>query len=120
MREIKFRYVLRNKNSKVLLSRLDDVDLELVARCQYTGLKDKNGVEIYEGDIAVQYEKPKHPFDIKQQIFFADGMFCIGRIGDTQTPLSMETDSRIYRGKKVNLVEVVGNIFENPVLLEEQ
>lgn len=84
---------------------------------QYTGLKDKNRVEIYEGDIVIQYEKPNKPYDVKQEIFFSDGMFCVGKKTHTETPLYLETKTE-YRGKSVNLIEVVGNIYKNPELLE--
>ena len=84
---------------------------------QYTGLKDKNCKEIYEGDVVIQYEIPNKPFDVKREVFFSDGMFCVGKIGETETPLYLETNTS-YRGKNVNLIEVIGNKFENPELLE--
>lgn len=63
----------------------------------WTGLKDKNGKEIYEGDICNgRYGRFK--------VFFSDGGFhplC----GD----INAENDPR--------LIEVIGNIYETPELL---
>lgn len=71
---------------------------------QYTGLKDKNSVEIYEGDIV------NHWIDIgpggEKQI---TSQIAIGEWGPN-------LQSWTYMEKL--LPEVIGNIFENPELLE--
>ncbi|MDU6827798.1 YopX family protein [Campylobacter sp.] len=87
---------------------------------QYTGLKDRNGKEIYEGDIL---ELRANPFDRKKDLFqvvFKDGGFrdeWNNYIGQYLPP-----DIRNKQGGRVRLneaCEVVGNIYENPELLEE-
>ncbi|MFP7220171.1 YopX family protein [Bacillus subtilis] len=74
---------------------------------QYTGLKDKNGREIYEGDIVIDGHKNS------AEVVFDDGCFCvIGYLGDLRThPLR---DS-LFCGERF---EAIGNIYENPELLE--
>jgi hypothetical protein len=68
---------------------------------QYTGLKDSKGVEIYEGDIV-------EIGDRKREVIFNIGMFYIDENYGDIVPVS-EVD---------NIIEVIGNIFENPVLIK--
>lgn len=80
-----------------------DTDVWDFSECeimQYTGLKDKNGVEIYEGDIVRQYEAG----------------WNTGGIGDWRNfVVKCITESRFLLKDR----EVIGNIYENPELLEE-
>ena len=67
---------------------------------QFTGLKDKNGKEIYESDIV---ESMGHKYLIQ----WMDGMF-----------VSLLIPEKLFQFRKVNhACEVIGNEYENPELL---
>ncbi len=74
----------------------------------YTGLKDKDGKEIYEGDM-FWYDWLNEP--ILRVVEFYHGSF-IGR--DIGHVISMETIGHFL----LNKLEIIGNIYENPELLE--
>ena len=71
---------------------------------QYTGLKDKNGVEIYEGDI-VQWA------DIKMEIFWGEDIGC--GYGFCWRPYGEEQFYHESMTGFVDEYEVIGNIYEN-------
>ena len=72
---------------------------------QFKGLIDKNGKDIYEGDIC-NLTASGYSFDVNRQIFFKDGQFLF----DTMSLSSISS-------KDGTRITVIGNIHENPELL---
>ena len=92
-----------------LLRRVSFDDVELM---QYTGLKDKNGKEIYEGDIVLVKPGGISTW-YKTVVKFKEGAFIASLI---------DGENYIYifnRGFDSNDFEILGNIYENLELLEE-
>jgi uncharacterized phage protein (TIGR01671 family) len=112
MREIKFRAWCGTEVSSPFMQyseqaeRLDwfftDIG-ECKELMQYTGLKDKNGVEIYEGDIMTADKNSINSYIVK----YVNNNFILSNRRNTLS-------SVLYFKER----EVIGNIYENQELLE--
>lgn len=111
MRQVKFRYWNGSKvlNQEAIINHLN----KYIARndkhlMQFTGLFDKQGVEVYEGDIIrvnkLTYDKNNEFEPFVSKIEFYMGSFHL----DTKKMLLLSY------GKDI---EVIGNIYENKELL---
>ena len=82
--------------------------------CQFTGLCDKNGKKIWENDICDRKEKYPEVVKMTNGDWTLDYSYAIGRdYGNSYCNLGFYVNER-------KCVEVVGNIFDNPELLQEE
>ncbi len=115
MREIKFRCwwnsAVIDTPRRMVYFDLYEGNIYCYQDCimQYTGLKDKNGKEIYEGDIVRVDDK------IIGQVFW-NRFSCGFRYADKPEELIENTSYLTPWGQ--SLYEIIGNIYENPEVLK--
>ncbi|HED6598459.1 TPA: hypothetical protein R5131_001608 [Campylobacter coli] len=91
-------------------SEIDNYEIEL-----FTGLYDKNGNKIYEGDILYSFEDCPEDEAFKYKVVFKEGAFYLVECGDN----GEEYDEDLISEFNLTELEIMGNINENAELLNE-
>ena len=107
-REIKFRAVIREDKIIKEIGSIEfftdgtiivNGDIPIKRLLEFTGLKDKNGVEIYEGSILKN----------KGEVIYQAGGFEVGKAAIEAIPI---------KDIPIGELEVIGDIYQNPELLK--
>ena len=111
MRIIKFRsWNHRDKTMDIPDNIANDIDGDKYQIMQYTGLKDKNSNEIYEGDIVHLDEY--YGSGLNYEVIYDSGSWLLVE----NKGVGMEDDDFLAHYREGE-IKVIGNIYENPELL---
>lgn len=116
-------FTLSNSRTMIIDDRGYSVMVDNDTIGQYTGLKDKNGVEIYEGDIVRYYHKTffkkkgEEVFDFKNEkcyvVWDIEGACFI--LNKRKDKVTNKAYIDILDMSESNNIEIIGNIYENEV-----
>lgn len=111
------KHVIRGTHWK--FGETESIKFNDIALMQSTGLKDKNGREIFEGDIVKRYRSPffkaKWEYQI-ETVIKEEASLLLGReYGKNFGTIPFNSPFA-----QSFLLEVIGNIYENPELLEDK
>jgi uncharacterized phage protein (TIGR01671 family) len=88
---------------------------------QFTGLLDKNGKEIYEGDIIMQENYNPYNYVAIYEVVYDGESFCLKMHKGNEKTMSNDSLCSFgwYENNKLRKGKIIGNIHDNPELITE-
>ena len=115
-------YIIKDRQKDSILNRNEEVLIDPDTVCQFTGLLDKNGKDIYDGDVL---RSDKYPYSIRykgRENYFGliewnknEAAFCIVTIKDPKSSIKGIFDgiSDYISQSSLQDFEVIGNIHDD-------
>jgi uncharacterized phage protein (TIGR01671 family) len=103
----------------------NDVDPDKVHLMQFTGLHDKNGKEIYEGDIiSYSFQNGFGPIEHRGMVTYSAPRWHLDKLridlnNTSNGYIKDMSDGEYWLSRTQYDAEVIGNIYENPELLNK-
>lgn len=133
MRELKFRVFRKDHNQMFdpwtiqelwvddVIATEENIEKDVIFM-QYTGLKDKNGKDIYEGDV-IEYQGYPENLDYRDArlVEWVKGGFILRHLwSNDNAPHESEYMMQLWFATIPKRYIIIGNRYENPELLEEK
>lgn len=103
-------------NGEIVLTGTYDVGPSTIG--EYTGLTDKNGKKIFENDILHVLEVGTETNEYVSTVRWEDGEYLLSESKTNDVPLSAYSTKPEYQMNPLHEIEVIGNRFDTPELLE--
>ena len=101
-------------NTNIVMDRKD------IVLMQFTGLLDKNGKEVFKGDVVAHDARIIHQSGLwKSEVYFENGCFQVkcDMVAHLDNEFHIGTVKKNLGLWNMDYIEILGNIYENPELL---
>lgn len=99
------------------INGISNIEIDYKTIGQYTGLTDDNGNKIFEGDI-IRVKSLDCDYEYTTKVYYSSHTLCVNLCNQDYDYTSIGFANDVW-DEENSVVEVIGNIYDNPGLLEE-